>query len=222
MASRGALAPVDIQGLLAAKQQGLLPTGDMRAHQPTLRDMLAEAASKAGRSMGLGDIIAQRMRDEAAVGMDFMPGLGAAIGGEEAGRDIGAGNYLSGGLGLAMSMVPGGKGLKGGAERIMQNAKSRGVDLILSAPHGRLVVDKIVVPKEMRGQGVGSEVMREIAELADANGVPVSLSPSTDFGGSSKAALERFYGRHGFERNTGKKRDFEISESMRRYPRSGK
>jgi len=116
-AARGALAPPDLQALLAARSAGLLGTGDMRNYQPSLRDRLAEAAANAGRSMGLGDIIAQRMRDEAAVGADFMPGLGAAIGGEEAGRDLGAGNYLSGGLGLAMSMIPGGNKVKGAAKK---------------------------------------------------------------------------------------------------------
>jgi hypothetical protein len=76
--------------------------------------------------MGLGDMIAQRMRNDTAAGADFMPGLGAAIGGEEAGRDIGRGNYLSGGLGLAMSMVPGGKiggnVAEGGVKQVVKKA----------------------------------------------------------------------------------------------------
>jgi hypothetical protein len=122
MASRGALAPVDIQGLLAAKQQGLLPTGDMRGYQPTLRDMLAEAASKAGRSMGLGDIIAQRMRDEAAVGMDFMPGLGEAVGAEDTARAYNAGNYgeaAVNGISTGLGAVPVGGDMAGGLLKAM-------------------------------------------------------------------------------------------------------
>jgi GNAT superfamily N-acetyltransferase len=103
---------------------------------------------------------------------------------------------------------------------LVESAKERGVDLVMSPAHGRLVISKIVVPKEQRGQGIGSAVMQEITDYADANGMPISLSPSADFGGN-KSGLARFYGRHGFESNLGRKRDFEISEAMRRYPRGG-
>jgi hypothetical protein len=122
MASRGALAPVDIQGLLAAKQQGLLPTGDMQTYQPTLRDLLAEAAAKAGKSMGLGDILAQRMRDEAAVGMDFMPGLGEAVGAEDTARAYNAGNYgeaAVSGISTGLGAIPVGGDIAGGLLKAM-------------------------------------------------------------------------------------------------------
>jgi hypothetical protein len=59
--------------------------------------------------------------------------------------------------------------------------------------------------------------MQEITSFADQNGMTLALDPSTDFGGN-KTGLQRFYGRHGFESNLGRKRDFEITEAMRRYP----
>jgi GNAT superfamily N-acetyltransferase len=222
MGTRQALtAPLNIQQLLAAKQMGLgdyIAQAEMKSRTPSLRERIGNLIYDAAQGAGLRQS-AQSMRSNAETAVDFVPGLGAAVGGEEAGRDLGSGNYMSGGVGLAMSMVPGAKGLKEGAERLMQKARERGVDLVLSAPHGRLVVDKIVVPKEMRGQGVGSSVIQEVTQFADELGVPLSLDPSTDFGGKSKAALERFYSRHGFESNLGRKRDFEISQAMRRYPK---
>jgi GNAT superfamily N-acetyltransferase len=104
-------------------------------------------------------------------------------------------------------------------DSLVASARARGVDLVLSPSHGRLVISKIAVPKDQRGQGAGSAVMQELTEFADRNGMTLALNASTDFGGN-KAGLERFYGRHGFESNLGRKRDFEITEAMRRYPRS--
>jgi hypothetical protein len=179
MASRGALAPVDIQGLLAAKRQGLLPTGDMRNYQPTLRDMLAEAASKAGRSMGLGDVIAQRMRDEAAIGADFMPGIGDAVGVDETRRAYNAGNYgqaaLSG-VSTGLGAIPvGGDLLAGGLKAIVPVAAARGLGTmrklpdtaeftraIANTPGAKIDPDGVVLPvtRNQRPEQSGADSVR--------------------------------------------------------------
>ena len=73
----------------------------------------------------------------------------------------------------------------------------------------------MIVPEEQRNQGVGSTVMRDIAQWADINGKTITLSPSGDFGGSV-VRLKKFYKSFGFVENKGKNKDYEISESMYR------
>lgn len=116
MGARGALAPVDVQGLLAARKAGLMPTsptGEISAVQPTLYDMLVgEPYSSLLTALGADQRTAAGMRNDLKSLMDFLPVAGEAMGAEEAGRSLGGGDYLSGGAGLAMSMIPGGKQLK--------------------------------------------------------------------------------------------------------------
>ena len=73
---------------------------------------------------------------------------------------------------------------------------------------------KIEVPKAQRKQGIGSQAMRELIEY----GKTIALSPSTDFGATSKDRLRAFYKRFGFVDNRGGSKDFTISESMVRRP----
>ncbi len=104
------------------------------------------------------------------------------------------------------------------APPIEEFAKALGADLsLLERSSGDLILSKIVVPRELRGSGIGSEIMNRIIMDADANGRTVSLTPSSDFGGSKSRLLD-FYKRFGFEPNSGKSRDYSISETMRRYP----
>jgi GNAT superfamily N-acetyltransferase/predicted ABC-type ATPase len=97
-----------------------------------------------------------------------------------------------------------------------------GVSLDLSRHSGHknrhvLVLHKIVVPKEHRGQGIGTTVMRKIGEHADKHGATVALSPDTSFGGS-KERLHKFYKGLGYKDNTGRNADHSLSESMYRNP----
>lgn len=98
--------------------------------------------------------------------------------------------------------------------------ESKGVilDAYPSKQGKELNVSRIVVPKEARGQGVGSEVMQELVDTANANKQTMTLSPSTDFGATSVNRLKEFYKRFGFVENKGKNKDFSISESMYRLP----
>ena len=95
-------------------------------------------------------------------------------------------------------------------------AKYPDVDISLAGDK-QLNLGKIVVPKEMRGQGVGTQVMNDLVKQADEAGSSVTLSPSADFGGN-KERLKEFYKRFGFVENKGKNKDFSISESMYREP----
>jgi GNAT superfamily N-acetyltransferase len=93
-----------------------------------------------------------------------------------------------------------------------------GVSHSLHHYRGVLHVAKIVVPKEQRNRGVGSTAMDHIKRYADANKKRITLTPSSDFGGS-KPKLVSFYKRHGFIENKGRNKDFSTRESMYRDPK---
>jgi len=82
-----------------------------------------------------------------------------------------------------------------------------------------LVVPRIVVKEECRGNNVGTSIMEDIIAYADANDQIVALTPSSDFGGN-KMRLIQFYKRFGFKHNKGQYKSFEFRETMIRYPRN--
>lgn len=186
-------------------------------YEPSLRERAGNAIYDVARALGMGST-ANRMRNEGTAVMDFIPGVGEVLGVNDAMNDFSAGNYGMGAAGLGLTAVGAVPGVGDAAKALMGRAASRGVDLYISTPNGRIVVDKIVVPKESRGRGLGTETMQDVIGLSESLGLPLSLTPSSDFGGSMKG-LERFYKSLGFEPNVGRKRDFAISESMKRYPK---
>lgn len=98
---------------------------------------------------------------------------------------------------------------------ISDNYKASGVESSISERSSEIVLNKIVVPKEKRGTGIGSDFMMDLTRYADSKGKAISLTPSADFGGS-KSRLTEFYKRFGFVENKGKNKDYEISEAMYR------
>lgn len=76
----------------------------------------------------------------------------------------------------------------------------------------------VVVPKDKRNQGLGTQVMQDLARIADKQGRRIALTPSTDFGGSSVSRLKDFYSKFGFVENKGKNKDFSTRETMLRPP----
>lgn len=219
--ARAAVTPMSFPGL---GQQPVNPP-QMENYNPSWRDRVADALGSAANYIS-GKPYSEARQDSMTL-MGLAPVTGQAMAAEDAGRAYGNGDYVGAamaGLGAIPDVGPearalAAKSIKEGAQNLMDSAASKGVDLYLSPSARKLTVSKIVVPPQMRGQGVGSSVMKEITDYADANGVTLALDPSTDFGGS-KAGLDRFYSRHGFESNLGRKRDFEITEAMRRYPQS--
>lgn len=89
--------------------------------------------------------------------------------------------------------------------------------IMRDGPHYELA--RVVVPD--RGQGTGSRLMQQLTDQADQLGVTLTLTPSTDFGGSSVARLQRFYRRFGFQPNKGRNRDYETRATMIRPPQGG-
>lgn len=84
-------------------------------------------------------------------------------------------------------------------------------------PQGPVTVSSVVVPPEARGQGVGTQFMRDVLDYADEGGKTVALTPDGSLGGN-KARLEAWYKSLGFQSNKGRSADHSISESMYRVP----
>lgn len=82
-------------------------------------------------------------------------------------------------------------------------------------------LDSIRVAKDARKEGVGSAVMQEITDYADAHGLRIVLTPGQKddgHGTTSRSRLVKFYKRFGFYENRGRKKDFTISAGMIRDP----
>ena len=78
----------------------------------------------------------------------------------------------------------------------------------------KLELESIVIPKNLRGQGKGSEIMYMVCDYADEKQKPLYLTPDTSFGATSVDRLKRFYKKFGFTKN----KDFKVRHSMVRYP----
>lgn len=94
---------------------------------------------------------------------------------------------------------------------------ARGISNFIYEKNGVITLSRIVIPKEQRNKGIGTSAMNELISYADKTGQRIALSPSGDFGGS-KSRLLSFYKKFGFVENTGRKKDYSISESMYRDP----
>ena len=81
-----------------------------------------------------------------------------------------------------------------------------------------LTLSKIIVPEELRGQGMGSTAMKKIIQHADQNNKTIALTPSADYGGN-KNKLIKFYKQFGFVMNKGRNKNYETQELMVREPK---
>ena len=93
---------------------------------------------------------------------------------------------------------------------------------IYESKYGDIVLSQVVVPKEKRGEGIGTEFMEELISLADRTGKRITLTPDTTYGGSSVSRLRNFYKRFGFVDNKGRNKDYTTGELMYRRPRGEK
>lgn len=91
------------------------------------------------------------------------------------------------------------------------------LDVFVSDSKKEISLDRIIVPKEDRNKGVGTDIVNDLTRYADANGYRINLTPSGDFGGS-KDRLTKFYKGFGFVENKGKNKDFSTKELMYRLP----
>jgi len=127
----------------------------------------------------------------------------------------------------AMTLLPASAGLAkatkglpvGASIKSIDDIVSKYPDVIIDASVGKkdINLSRIVVPKEMRNQGVGTQVMSDLSEYADSIGKRITLTPSSAFGGSVPK-LKTFYKELGFVENKGKNKDFSTREAMYREP----
>lgn len=94
-------------------------------------------------------------------------------------------------------------------------SKYKDVDFSIYERDGEINLSKIIVPKSSRNTGIGTNAMKDLVKYADETGKKITLTPSSDYGGS-KARLVDFYKRFGFVENTGKNKDFSTRELMYR------
>jgi GNAT superfamily N-acetyltransferase len=120
----------------------------------------------------------------------------------------------------APALAPLTKGLPVGASiKSLDDIFKKYPDVTIDASVGKkdINLSRIVVPKEMRNQGVGTQVMSDLSEYADSLGKRITLTPSDSFGGSVPK-LKAFYKELGFVENKGKNKDFSTRETMYREP----
>ena len=102
-------------------------------------------------------------------------------------------------------------------DRIVEKYPNVKLDLFGDASKG-YELSRIELPKEARGQGIGTDIMDDLISGADAEGATISLTPDTSFGGSSVSRLNNFYKQFGFVDNKGKNKDFSTRNTMYRVP----
>jgi len=112
------------------------------------------------------------------------------------------------------------KGIDGLSDKIKSQSGIKTLSLYEDRK-GNIKLNSIIIDKEARGQGVGSDVMEQIISYADKEGKQVQLTPALkdDYQGTtSQSRLKKFYKRFGFVENKGRNKDFSISELMYRNP----
>jgi GNAT superfamily N-acetyltransferase len=117
-------------------------------------------------------------------------------------------------------LAPMTKGLPVGASvKSLDDIFKKYPDVTIDASVGKndINLSRIVVPKEMRNKGIGTQVMSDLSEYADSLGKRITLTPSSDFGGTVPK-LKTFYKELGFVENKGKNKDFSTREAMYREP----
>jgi predicted GNAT family acetyltransferase len=106
-------------------------------------------------------------------------------------------------------------------ESIENKWKQLGVVLYIFEQDDVIILDSLIVPHGQRKQGIGTQIMQELASYADQVGKRLEVSPGQkdDYHGTtSRGRLVNFYKRFGLIENKGRNKDFSISKSMYRNP----
>lgn len=81
-----------------------------------------------------------------------------------------------------------------------------------------LKLSRIIINPDQRQSGIGTQIMTDLVNYADAHRQIITLTPSADFGGN-KNKLVQFYKKFGFKLNTGVHKSYEFMDTMIRYPK---
>jgi GNAT superfamily N-acetyltransferase len=97
--------------------------------------------------------------------------------------------------------------------------KHPGMKLHAYPSHGDTIrLQTLEVPKEKRGQGIGSRAVRAMQNVAKKQNKRVTLTPQAEKGYKKK--LDTFYRKKGFKPNTGRNKDYSVSDTMIYDPKS--
>lgn len=105
---------------------------------------------------------------------------------------------------------------------ILEKWRSQGVTLFVYEDNNAIDVDSIIVPKDRRKQGIGTQIMNEIVGYADQSGKRVELTPGQrdDYNATtSRKRLVNFYKRFGLIENKGRNKDYTTMKGMYRSPK---
>jgi hypothetical protein len=99
-------------------------------------------------------------------------------------------------------------------ETIARNVERRhGIKFHVTRHHGNdIKLHNFEVPKEKRGQGIGTWALKNLTKGADKSGKRIVLTAVPEKG--KKAKLDKFYKSFGFVPNKGRNKDFSISDTM--------
>jgi len=106
-------------------------------------------------------------------------------------------------------------------EAILNKWRNQGITLYIFEQIDKIILDSIIVPKEKRKQGIGTQIMQEIVNYANTVGKRLELSPGQkdDYQGTtSKGRLVNFYKRFGLIENKGRNKDFTTNKTMYKEP----
>ena len=92
------------------------------------------------------------------------------------------------------------------------------VDVSHNDKTGNLRVNQLFVPPKQQGKGIGSRIMKGLGTYANKQNKRITLNQAPDPG--KKAKLAKFYKSHGFEKNSGRKRDFTTRDTYIRNPQT--
>ena len=97
--------------------------------------------------------------------------------------------------------------------------KHPGIKLHAYPSHSDTVrLQTLEVPREQRGQGIGSRAVRAMQNVAKKQNKRVTLTPQAEPGYKKK--LDTFYKRLGFKSNKGRNKDYSVSDTMIYDPKS--
>ena len=92
------------------------------------------------------------------------------------------------------------------------------VDVSHDNKSGDLRINQLFVPPKQQGKGIGSRIMKGLTKYADKQNKRMTLTQDPDPG--KKAKLAKFYKSHGFQKNSGRKRDFSTRDTDIRNPQT--
>lgn len=76
--------------------------------------------------------------------------------------------------------------------------------------YGIIVLNRLVVPKDQRKKGIGTDIMNNLVEFAKNTDSILMLTPSTSLGATSINRLRKFYKQFGLKNNSGKTKIYQL------------